>query len=138
MLSLLAIKGIMTLLATKGIAILAVKGALAFGVAATIKTLLVAGVVVGGITWTSEMVQDVKDIINALEAGNEGVAVIRLAKLAKRLHGVNLEGLADFPQELGAYLEEVGANAEAVKAIVDFTSDNLENIKKNVVHIKNI
>jgi hypothetical protein len=138
MLSLLAIKGIMTLLATKGIAILAVKAALAFGVAATIKTLLVAGVVVGGITWTSEMVQDVKDIINALEAGNEGVAVIRLAKLAKRLHGVNLEGLADFPQELGAYLEEVGADAQAVKAIVDFTSDNLDNIKKNVVHIKNI
>ncbi|WP_394261013.1 hypothetical protein [Moraxella boevrei] len=130
MLSLLAIKGLITLLATKGVAILAVKSALAFGVALTIKSLLVAGVVVGGVQWTQKRVKYIEKLINALEKGDSQEAITNMALLANSLYGTDLQNINLLPADIDEYLVHIGVDSNARLAIKDYIQDNLHHIRE--------
>lgn len=130
MLSLLAIKGLITILATKGVAILAVKSALAFGVALTIKILLVAGVVVGGVQWTQKRVKYIKKLINALEKGDSQEAITNMALLANSLYGTDLQNINLLPADIDEYLVHIGVDSNARLAIKDYIQDNLHHIRE--------
>jgi hypothetical protein len=115
----LAAKGIATLLATKAGAVLAIKSVLAFGVAATLKGLFVAGIVTFGVKWYMNNVNNLKLVVDAFEKGDHEESCISLAKLAISLH----IPAHDLPSHIGEYMQKLNVAQSIKNAVVQQTAE---------------
>jgi hypothetical protein len=131
----MAIKGLVTIFtgaAAKTALILSVKAALAYGVAATITGLFIAGVVVSGITWTEKCVNSLSKGIKALENGETTDAVMYFAHLAFSA-GVGADAL---PDSIHDYLRSVNVSESHAQIIVNATQELQSEIAEKLIELK--
>ncbi len=115
-LTMMAIKGLVTIFtgaAAKTALVVTVKAALAYGIGATITGLLVAGVVVSGITWTEKCVKSLSKGVTALENGDVPSAVFNFAQLAISA-GIGADALPDSIHDYLIHSHVSEANAQAI------------------------
>ena len=132
-------------LAVKGLAVLAksiivhgmapkagvvlLKSVAAHGFSQTVGSVLAVGIVVGGVVWAKEMVDNLQLALKALDDDNVGEAVTRFAKLAISLHST-----ADaLPHAVHDYLKTIEVAEEKAQAVSD-TIVSLRDEISNKIH----
>ena len=131
----MAIKGLFTLFtgAAAKVALMAtVKTALAYGVGAAITGLLIAGIVVSGITWTEKCVNSLGNAIKALENGEATDAIVHFANLAISA-GIGADALPDAVHD---YLVQSNVSESNAKVIAEAAQELQSAIADKIVEIK--
>jgi hypothetical protein len=118
----LAIKGLIVLgkaIAAKGMAAkfgyVLLKTISAYGLSATVGGVLTVGIVVGGVVWAKERVDNLRLAFVALENENVGAAITHFAKLA-----ISIGGTVDaLPHAVHDYLVTIKTGEEKAQAVAE-------------------
>lgn len=135
----LAVKGLMVIgkaIAAKGLAakagLLLWKMVGAYGLSATIGNTLLIGVVVGGIYWTKDRVDNLSNGLKAIEDGDIKKAVLNFGQLAISSN-IEVEMLPDAVHD---YLLKINVSEEKASAVAKVVSSLETNIANEVMRLK--